>query len=526
MAETQGTGDAQTSGLVSAKIKYWQRIFQVTGVEICPKHEVILNTSSIRFHPQATRHRFFSAESAELAEVEEADQIEPGDAVHRVLLQLAKDIDWIMSHWGLGSDLDSIRDRYIELLQKKSLATKSGYVRIRELVTQFQAHFSAEILDLLQSPVPVDRSNAWLARMLRPSRNTIAPLRHLLLMNFLKVTPEVFFYPDRARAPEAAMPKAKGPWLCLNPVCEHFKRTVIADCELQYDRKRRIEVGIFTCSECGYAYGLHHWEKPAAKPDFVRTRGKRWEARLKELWLDEGTTLRQIAGALGVDPKTVKQHAHFQELAFPRRGVRPTKRAGIYKPRARKRTYTVRSQRAAWLNLCKGNPKMGTKNLRSIDGGVYSWLYQHDRSWLKNHLPPRAQTFSPRSMVDWAARDEKLVIQVEKIARQLSIRPGKLRRITRYAIGREMGDCALLSNALHKMPLTKTMIETVAETSETFAIRRIHRAARRLNGKNGELERWELIRAAGLRKEIELLSSVQAAMDVALAGGAINPSIS
>ena len=28
MAETQGPGDAQTSGLVSAKVKYWQRIFQ------------------------------------------------------------------------------------------------------------------------------------------------------------------------------------------------------------------------------------------------------------------------------------------------------------------------------------------------------------------------------------------------------------------------------------------------------------------------------------------------------------------
>ena len=30
---------------------YWRRLFQVTGVEICPQHEVILNTSDIRFHP-------------------------------------------------------------------------------------------------------------------------------------------------------------------------------------------------------------------------------------------------------------------------------------------------------------------------------------------------------------------------------------------------------------------------------------------------------------------------------------------
>ena len=80
-----------------------------------------------------------------------------------------------------------------------------------------------------------------------------------------------------------------------------------------------------------------------------------------------------------------------------------------------------------------------------------------------------------------------------------------------------MGDCAILSNALHKMPLTKTMIETVTETSETFALRRIHRAAQQFNGTNGKFARWELIRAAGLRKVIELLPTVQAALDDALA---------
>ena len=151
--------------------------------------------------------------------------------------------------------------------------------------------------------------------------------------------------------------------------------------------------------------------------------------------MDERLTLRQIACTLGVDPKTVKQHAHFQDLPFPRRGVRPTKREGIYKPRERQKTYTVKSQRAAWLNLRKSNPEMGTKQLRSIDGGVYAWLYQHDRTWLKTHLPPHAQTFSPRSMVDWARRDETIVVQVERIARQLRNRPGKFRRITRTAIG-------------------------------------------------------------------------------------------
>ncbi len=497
---------------------YWHRHFQLTGVEICPRHEIILNTSDIRFHPQTTRHRFFSAETAGL--ITATKPIDRHNLTDNIFLQLAKDIEWILSHPDLGSDLESIRNRYVELLQQRSLATKSGYVRLRELISQFREHFSAEILNVFQSPVHEDKSNVWLARMLRPSRNMMAPLRHLLLMNFLQVSPEHFFYHDRARSLGTARREKKGPWLCLNPVCPHFKQPAITKYELQYDRKRRIDIGIFTCPECAYTYGLHHWEKPAVKPDFVRTRGKKWELRLKKLWLDERLTLRQIAATLGVDPKTVKQHAHFQELSFPRPGVRPTKREGIYTPRARKKTYTVKFQRAAWLNLRKAYPDKGTKQLRTIDRGIYSWLYQHDRSWLKNHLPPHAQTFSPRSMVDWAVRDEKLVIQVEEIARQLSICPGKLCRITRNVIGREMGDCAILSNALHKMPLTKTMIEIVTETSETFALRRIHRAVQQFNGTNGKFARWELIRAAGLRKMIELLPVVQAALDDALAGGA------
>ncbi len=321
---------------------YWHRLFQVTGVEICPRHEIILNTSDIRFHPQATRHRFFSAETAGLMTATKS--IAPTDSIQQVLLQLAKDIEWILSHPDLVSDLDSIRNRYVELLQQRSLATKSGYIRLRELISQFRAHFSPEILDLLQSPVPQDKSNVWLARMLRPSRNMMAPLRHLLLMNFLQVSPEHFFYPDRARSLGTARREKKGPWLCLNRVCRHFKQPAITKYELQYDRKRRIDIGIFTCPECAYTYGLHHWEKPAVKPDFVRTRGKRWDVRLKELWRDKRLTLRQIAATLGVDPKTVKQHAHFQELSFPRPGVRPTKREGIYTPRARKK-YTPRARK-------------------------------------------------------------------------------------------------------------------------------------------------------------------------------------
>lgn len=166
---------------------YWRRLFQVTGVEICPKHEVILNSTNIRFHPQSSRHRFFAAEKARLRT--SAKPIDQSDTVHHVLLQFAKDAEWLLTQEKLNPSLDFIHERYFELLRQKSLATRGGFVRISELKRQFREHFTPKILELLQSPVPDDNSSGWLARMLRTSRNSVAPLRHLLLMNFLGISP-------------------------------------------------------------------------------------------------------------------------------------------------------------------------------------------------------------------------------------------------------------------------------------------------------------------------------------------------
>lgn len=83
-----------------------------------------------------------------------------------------------------------------------------------------------------------------------------------------------------------------------------------------------------------------------------------------------------------------------------------------------------------------------------------------------------------------------------------------------------MGDCTILSIALHKMPLTKAMIDTVTETTEAYAIRRIHRVVEKLNQRNSKFKRWELVRAACLGKKIEFLPAVEAALDDALASNA------
>jgi hypothetical protein len=194
---------------------------------------------------------------------------------------------------------------------------------------------------------------------------------------------------------------------------------------------------------------------------------------------------------------------------------------GIYIAAARKKPPTIQSQRETWLNLRKAHQELGKTQLKAINPGIYRWLIRHDRAWMNNHLPENViRSSSSRSYVDWAARDEALVVRIERIARLLRQRPGKPVRVTRYAIGREMGDCTILSIALHKMPLTKAMIDTVTETTEAYAIRRIHRVVEKLNQRNSKFKRWELVRAACLGKKIEFLPAVEAALDDALASNA------
>jgi hypothetical protein len=75
-----------------------------------------------------------------------------------------------------------------------------------------------------------------------------------------------------------------------------------------------------------------------------------------------------------------------------------------------------------------------------------------------------------------------------------------------------LGKQSLFESALRKLPLTRSVIESVVESREIFAVRRVHIAAAVLR-LQGEFPRWKLVRSAGLHPRLERNANVQIALD-------------
>lgn len=491
---------------------YWNRLFQLSGVEICIKHNVFLEASGLRMNPLANRHQFVSAESSVLKSV--PTPIDPNDVSHRILLGLAKDVAWLLQQERLNPGLEVIHRRYLEILHARGFATtKGGSVRMTDLRREMESYFTPKLLEFLQSTIPDTAVAGWLGRMLHKPATASVPLRHLLLMRFLEVTPQAILNPALSPAPNSTRHPDPSAWWCFNPVCAQFRKPAIKKFTLERIRKRKADAALLTCPICHYTYGLYNWSKTAANPDFVRDYGPLWLDRLKTTWLDTSVSVKHIARMLGVDSKTVKSHALSLGLPFPRQGKRRVTACGIYQRKQLQPKFTREAQRQTWLRLRRSHADLGAKELRTIAPGLYAWLYRHDRHWLVEHLPPRKTPKTIRPRVDWAKRDEELAGQIATAAAHIKNRQGKPKCVTVTAIGKVLGKQSLFEAALTKLPLTRSVINSVLESGEDFAVRRVHTAAAKLRATEGLFPRWKLVRAAGLHCRLERQPRIQVALN-------------
>ncbi|MDR3579211.1 MAG: TnsD family Tn7-like transposition protein [Oryzomonas sp.] len=162
--------------------------------------------------------------------------------------------------------------------------------------------------------------------------------------------------------------------------------------------------------------------------------------------------------------------------------------------------HSLYSRRESWLRACAFNPVAGVRGLRRIYGADYSWLYRHDREWLRSHSPHKPHP-SNKVRVDWDERDASLASQVIAVAAEIKNSQGRPIQVTVRAIGIRLGATALFEKLMAHLPRTGTALATVVESRDEFASRRLRLAAERLGRQGEPVRAWELVRAAGLRPE-------------------------
>jgi hypothetical protein len=496
---------------------YWHRIHQVPGVEICPTHKVFSLNSEV--------HHLANRESIGFAAAEDALSRSPIRCIeitkrsHQVLLRIASDSSWLLENVSGESNLNGIYKRYIRLLIYRGLATYTGSIHVTELLDEFRRFYSPTLLKSLHCEFTgADQFKTnWLLRLVRPPRHASHPLYHLLLMQFLGCTAEEFF-----QLPDQLNFFGEGPWPCLNPTAEHFRKPVIPEYKLSPRLRDKRPVATFSC-RCGFAYarsGPDSSPKDRFRIGRMVSFGLVWEARLKKLLKEFPLSMSEVGRRLGVDPLTVHRHAARLKLSLSRSGRKSKKlnRATKLKDKMsasdlwHKKRFTCR---AMWLSVMERNPKAPLKELRHNLPNVYSWLQQHDSEWLEKHKPQAHKHTRNKSSVDWKKRDFQYAFAVKASASHLKNALGRPVQVTKTAIGRDLGAVTLLQQKLHMMPLTAQVLTNVVETHEEYAVRRVWWAAGLYFQERVLPREWQIILRANvhsLRETSSVTHAIKAAM--------------
>lgn len=159
---------------------FWQRLFQVTGVQVCPEHRVLLHHTQVPYVP-FNKHEF-SAVPGLSAEDDEQPGFSPTDVDKLVLV--ARDMQQLLRNDFPPSGYAHWTVKYWQFLSDQGL-TRGNHVKQSDLHVGFVGFWGKAVLQALSCQVDVKDGHSWLAAMARRHRNNFHPLMHILVYRFL-----------------------------------------------------------------------------------------------------------------------------------------------------------------------------------------------------------------------------------------------------------------------------------------------------------------------------------------------------
>lgn len=440
---------------------YWHRIHNVTGVEVCPKHDVFLIDSSVPIRRASSTDVFITAENAI-----PQNGPPPKRSTNATYGVLAKGLAWLLQQPNLSCERSVNANRYGRLLLEKGFATFTGKVRATKLENALREYYSPDLLAVLQSEV--DRNNGWIMAMTQPAfKRSQPPYRHLLVLNLLGCTFADFF----SLPGTPFKPFGQAPWPCLSRASQHFKKSVVGNCRVRMatDGTSR-PLGIFKCT-CGFVYSRLGPDKSIDdrfRFHRIRAYGPVWITKMKRLLFIDGRSRKETAFELGVSFRTIENVL----AKLPESKALAAEKHKVL-------TATLKERRSQWCAAVKQHPNLSRNKIRKIAGNVvYDTLRRNDRKWLELHSPPRQpRGGSNRPRINWIERDRAFAAKAASTAFTIIAAPGRPVRASATLIARRLCGLEVLYSRPECLPMTKTAIATVAETVHDFAIRRLRWAA-------------------------------------------------
>lgn len=487
-------------------VAYWHRSHNAAGVDVCHKHNMYLRDKCPLCNkiiaPKSKNLFTPLVENCQNGDnlISNSDScfLRCDDSIHQ-RIRISKAVAFLLNYTFDGINANSIFERYMFFLKQKELITTKGCVRQNDFIEQFCSYYQDKYLNDLGLGIEKDSEYNWLSDMLRRTRRAYHPLKHILLINFLVEDISEFF----GNRPKGYYPFGKGPWLCLNPVVDHYRQPVIKKCEITRCSETKKPVGTFVCS-CGFVYSRRgadtsQWDR--YKIGRIKAFGHTWENRLIEIVQNQGGSLRSIAKVMKADPMTIKKYIRKLGLDEPwnlSKSVLKGNMCGII-PIAHTRDEICTEYAQRIRKFIAEDNQATRKVIRNNCQKEYTWLYRYNKELLCTILPESNRKHANKERVDWGMRDKEINNKV-KDEIQYILSAEKTNRITMSRIGKNLGILPILEQHLGKLPKTKMLLEQSIETVEAFQIRRVVNAINDFKSENIPIKPWKIYRKAGLRE--------------------------
>ena len=182
---------------------YWHRAHQIANLRICHKHGSPLINSDAVISAPVNKHAFIALDYNPV--------IRTGNPSHDNLerhMTVANAVSWILQNNLPTLGFGRIVHAYHRFLKLRGLITGEGHVRQDAFRQAFLNYYGEDFLQEVGCALVNGGHQGWLAAMVRKRRNSAHPLHHLLLIQWLCSTPEVFYRACLQIQPEIVVPNA------------------------------------------------------------------------------------------------------------------------------------------------------------------------------------------------------------------------------------------------------------------------------------------------------------------------------
>lgn len=457
---------------------YWHMSHQFPKVFYCHLHQELLHNSNIEFR-NPHKHEFISAERADLTTLHLVNlyPLMTENHLKRLLEESISLINLIETF-----ETEELSVIYKYLMQINNYSNHLGKVHQKYFSQQFKRYYGKEFLALVDCDFDEHSDTSWIRSIVRKHRKAFHPVQHILLLGFLNTSVKDL-EPLKGKQYQ---PFGQGPYYCLNPAAEHYKKSVIEDVTITTCTNTRRPVGTFIC-KCGFIYsrrGPDLDEDDVFRIGRIKAFGHIWLAKLKEL-IASGLSYYRIAQILDCDYATVKKYSVNYKLKGD------IDLCEISDIRIEKEFQ--------WINLMKEHPELSITKIRELEPALYAWHYRNNQVWLKSHSPNfKMELKINYKRVDWYKRDLDLLNKIKRVVKELYALEKPV-YVNKSRVGKAIGELSLIEKKLNKLPNTKEYLNKNLETREQYQIRRIKWACNQLFNDEGVLTDWKIKRLAGLK---------------------------